>query len=246
MKVCDGTASGLSGLDPTFVWETATHLGPVDIELGTDIAIRATKDLASLPRAFWGKARKEVAGWGLFAVSEVSSDNNYSSANVEIEASNQKLDFGFKIATLAGKTTAVSRVEARKGFRVPRTVAARVTVNPRYNVPTQAADVVLTYGDGSSTVKLTASTSSQTVTVSQRMGDRNILSPTVTSGGAVKLDWQCRLDKTGSNTVLTTLTPSKSLNVLWKDGPWRTNISAPLRGFSVDDVTVRVRRELEF
>ena len=123
--------------------------------------------------------------------------------------------------------------------------SAKVTLNPRYNIPTKTPDVVVTYGDGGTNVKLTASTSSQSFAFSQRLGERNIVAPTIKSNRSIKLDWKCILDDDGINSVTTTYEPN-SINVLWKDGPWKTNINAPLEGFTVDDVTVSVKRDLGF
>ena len=102
-------------------------------------------------------------------------------------------------------------MEILKGLTVN---SAKVSVNPRFNLLTSKPDVILTYNKGNTGVKLQASSNTQKVTVSQTVSENSIVSPTVSSSGAISVDWLLRVDQ--DNTVTTTVIPHDSIKVLWK------------------------------
>ncbi|KAG7348167.1 hypothetical protein IV203_031584 [Nitzschia inconspicua] len=167
ISVRDGTFDGLDGLDPTLTWEGSANSGDLTLDYGIQAAARPTTDIASLPRNIWGKASTNVAGWGVSARAErdMSSDDTA----LEFDASNDDADLNIRVVASAGG--GVERVEATKGMNMN---GARVTLNPRYNVGTEEADVVVGWDNGDTNVKLTASADSQEVNVKHRMDNTNI------------------------------------------------------------------------
>jgi hypothetical protein len=186
----DGNFDGLDGLDPTINWEGSSSTGDVDLSYGIESAVRPTTDIASLPRTVWGKASTNVAGWGVSARAEVDGQDR-SNAALELDADNEDADLSIRMTANAGGSFNVRRVEATKGLDVN---GARVTINPRYDVESEEADVVLGYDNGSTNVKLTASADSQEVNVKHSMDNTNIELTASAANQEVTIDHQ--LDKT--------------------------------------------------
>jgi hypothetical protein len=81
----------------------------------------------------------------------------------------------------------VQRVEATKGLDMN---GARVTLNPRYNLANEEADVVVGWDNGDTNVKLTASADSQEVNVKHRIDNTNIELTASADNQEVKIDHQ--------------------------------------------------------
>ena len=240
LSIRDGDFDGLDGLDPTVSWESGNQAGDLDLSYGVEASARPTSDIASLPRSIWGKASTDVSGWGVSARAEVDAQD-LSSASVQVDADNQDADLSLKLTASAGNDFAVRSVEATKGLDVN---GARVTVNPRYNLETEEADVVVKYNNGDTDVKLTASIDSQEVTVSQRLDDDNRVAPTVNSSGDISVAWERRLDDDSSLTA--TLKPNDSLDVTWDDGDWRATVEMPISGTNINGANVSIKRDVSF
>lgn len=157
-------------MDPSISWEGSSNTGDVDLSYGIEAAARPTTDIASLPRNVWGKAKTNVAGWGVSARAERNMQEA-SDTGVELDLDNEDADLSIRMVASAGNGFSVNRVEATKGIDVD---GARVTINPRYDLATEEADVILSYDNGSTNVKLTASADNQEVEASHNMGDTTI------------------------------------------------------------------------
>jgi hypothetical protein len=166
----DGNFDGLDGLDPTINWEGSARSGDIDLDYGIEAAVRPTTDIASLPRNVWGKASTKVSGWGVSARAEVDGQDR-SSAALELDADNEDADLSLRMTANAGGGFNVRRVEATKGLDLN---GARVTINPRYDVESEEADVVLGYDNGSTNVQLTASADKQEVNIKHKLDNTNI------------------------------------------------------------------------
>ena len=139
---------------------------------------------------------------------------------------------GRGMTSLSGTT--IGHVEFTKGFD---NNGNRVTVNPRYNVDYRHADVVVTYDADDTLIKVTASKSDQVVTISQKINDENMISPTIGRDGSLSLAWDRKLGE--SSSVRTTLNPNRSVDVEWRDAAWTANVNFPmeendLRGAVID------------
>lgn len=170
ISVRDGNFDGLDGLDPTLNWEGSAKSGDINIDYGIESAVRPTADIASLPRNIWGKASTNVAGWGVSARAEVDAQDRSSTA-LDFDADNEDADLSLRLTASTGDGFNVQRVEATKGMDVD---GARVTLNPRYDMETQEADVVVGYDNGNTNVQLTASADSQEVNIKHKLDSTNI------------------------------------------------------------------------
>merc|ERR1711935_767467 len=140
-----------------------------------------------------GKASTNVAGWGISAKAERDMDNEDADLSVRMVAS-------------AGDGFSVNRVEATKGLDID---GARVTVNPRYDMGSEEADVVVSYDNGSTNVQLTASAESQEVSATHDMGDTVI--GVTASADSQEITVRQQLDD--NNSVAPTINNSGDLSV---------------------------------
>ena len=177
-------------MDPTLNWEGSSKSGDVELAYGIESSVRATTDIASLPRSFWGKASTNVAGWGVSARADVDGQDR-SNADLAFDADNKDADLSLRLTASAGGGFNVRRVEATKGLDVD---GARVTINPRYNVESEEADVVLGYDNGNTNVRLTASADNQEVNVKHRMDNTNLELTASADNQEITVDHQ--VDKT--------------------------------------------------
>jgi hypothetical protein len=240
ISVRDGKFDGLDGLDPTISWENSQKAGDMDISYGIKAAARPTTDIASLPRSFWGKARTQVAGWGVSARAEVDGQD-FSKANLEIDADNSQNDLNVHLVANAGSDFSVKSVEATKGFDAN---GARVTVTPRMNLEDDSRDVVINYNNDKTNVKLTASADNQEVTISQQIDADNRVAPTINSAGDISLAWERRLNNDSALTA--TLKPNDSLDVEWRDQAWTANVNMPIDGANINGANVSIKRDVNF
>ena len=240
ISVRDGQFNGLDGLDPTVSWSDSSSAGDLDISYGVKAAVRPTTDLASLPRSIWGRAKTDVSGWGVSARAELDGQN-FSSADVELDAENASADLRVHVDATAGSNMVVKSVEATKGLNQN---GARITVTPRFNLETDDKDVVVTYSKDKTDLKLTASANNQELTVSQQLDADNRIAPTVNNNGDISVEWERRLSDSSSLTA--NLKPNDSLDVEWKDSAWTANVNMPIDGANVKGVNVGIRRDVEF
>jgi len=96
---------------------------------------------------------------------------NRDSASLEFDADNEDSDLSLRLTASAGSGFNVRNVEVTKGLDMN---GARLTINPRYNMESEEADVVLGYDNGDTTVKLTASVDNQEVNVKHKMDNTDI------------------------------------------------------------------------
>jgi hypothetical protein len=238
ISVRDGKFDGLDGLDPTVSWSNDGKAGDVDVSYGVEASVRATTDLASLPKSIWGKASTDIAGWGVTARAELEG-TDFSGADLEVDAENG--DLSVHLVARAGDGFKVKSVEATKGFD---SNGARVSVTPRFNLEDDSRDVVVNYNNDKTNVKLTASSNGQEVTISQQIDGDNRIAPTVNSNGDISVEWERRLGDDSSLTA--NLKPNDSLDVEWKDSAWTANVNMPIDGTSINGANVRIKRDVNF
>mmetsp|Transcript_110578 Transcript_110578/g.309080 ORF Transcript_110578/g.309080 Transcript_110578/m.309080 type:complete len:308 (+) Transcript_110578:115-1038(+) len=186
ISVRDGNFDGLDGLDPTINWSGSSSSGDVNLDYGIESAVRPTSDIASLPRNIWGKASTKVAGWGVSARADVDGQDR-SSADLELDADNEDADLSLRLTASTGGGFNVRRVEATKGLDLD---GARVTINPRYNMESEEADVVLGYDNGNTNVRLTASADNQEVNIKHKIDNTNLELTASADNQEVKIDHQ--------------------------------------------------------
>lgn len=123
---------------------------------------------------------------------------------LEFEAENGDADLNLRVVASAGG--GVERVEATKGLDLN---GARVTVNPRYDMAKEEADVVVGWDNGDTNVQLTASADNQEVNIKHHMEDTNVEVTASRDNQQVVIDHQ--MDKT--NIKLTASADNQEITV---------------------------------
>ena len=139
------------------------------------------------------------------------------------------------------QSSRVNFMEFTKGFDND---GNRVTINPRYNVNYNHADVVLTYDADDTLIKVTASKDDQIVTISQKLNNENMISPTIGRDGSLSLAWDRKLGD--DNSIRTTLNPNRSVDVEWRDSDWTANVNFPMEENDMRGATVHIKRDIKF
>ena len=122
----------------------------------------------------------------------------------------------------------------------------RVTINPRYDVDRDRADLVVTYDADDTVIRVVADRDDQEVTISQKLNADNIISPTIGSDGSLSLAWDRKLGE--DNSIKTTLNPNRSVDVEWRDAAWTAEVNFPMeeRDAALRGATVHIKRDIKF
>jgi len=248
ITIRDGNFTDLDGLEPTITWENTAFVNDVNIRYGIDLSARTT-NLSSLPRRIWGRASRIFSD--RFALSARLDMDVQAMDTIDFELDGEDNENDLKMRVLGWATVAkgmgmksrgrVTFMEFTKGFDND---GNRITVNPRYNVNQGRGDVVLTYDADDTVVQVTASEHDQVVTISQKLNDENIISPTLSRDGSLSLAWDRKLGDDSS--VRTTLNPNRSVEVEWRDAAWTANVNFPMDQSDLTGATVHIKRDVKF
>ena len=197
----------------------------------------------------WGRASRVFADrYALSARLDVDFQS-MDRVDFEIDGEDDENDIKMRVIGRAGMTSpssllsesTVGHVEFTKGFE---NNGNRVTVNPRYNVDYRHSDVVVTYDADDTLIKVTASRHDQVVTISQKINDENMISPTIGRDGSLSLAWDRKLGD--SSSIRTTLNPNRSVDVEWRDAAWTANVNFPMEENDLRGATVHIKRDIKF
>lgn len=215
----------------------------MEVDGGIELdASLSNSDLSKLPKSFWAKATTEVSNWGVSARAEVDAQTR-DSADIEFDANNTDDDLSvFLSATASSDGFKVKTVEATKG--IDSEDGARITVNPRYDFETDESDVVVLYEKGDTAFKISATADNQEVTISQQIDSNNRIAPTLSSGGALSVEWERTLSDDSSITAI--LKPNEGVDIEWTDGAWTTNLELPMKGNQISSAKVGISRDIDF
>lgn len=199
------------------------------------------QDVDVMPYSLWGKVKRRIRGWDCSARLDTKSS----------ALTNVGIDLLAKGASTAVEVKASSDVDRPSLFISSLALTQTVmglggvwTIIPRYNIPGRKADLKLSYGLEDTMVVLDASADRQKITLAQRIGENNAISPSITTDGKVELEYHRALDNGSSLT--TRFKPNEAVEAEWKDGPWTATFRAPMDGIVFNDgVEVNVRRTVE-
>jgi len=237
-------------MDPTITWENQALLSnDVAVQYGIDLSARTT-NLAALPRRVWGRASRMFADqYALSARLELDVQHGMDRVDFEVDGEDEENDLKARVLGSAAvprgirglRSARVHHLEFTKGFDND---GNRVTVNPRYNVHHNHADVLVTYDADDTLIKVTASQDDQTVTISQKLNGENMISPTIGRDGSLSLAWDRKLGE--DNSIRTTLNPNRSIDLEWRDAAWTANVNFPMDDDDLRGATVHIKRDIKF
>ena len=236
----DGQFSDVYGLNPTASWSNSNEVGDVDIDYGIEADVRVTKDIASLPKKFWGKVSSKIGAWGVSAKADFQGID-YTKADVSLGVTNadEGLDFSAK-GTCSGDGIVLNTIAARKALEQD---GANVVINPSFDVQSEEATVVVSYEKDGTGVEVEASKDAQIVTLSRQLDNENRITPKINSAGDVSVAWEHQID---DGTLTTTFEPQKSVVIDWEEGGWNAKISMDLDNTEITNVNVSVKKDLVF
>lgn len=143
---------------------------------------------------------------------------------------------------------AIQTIEATKGFDQTNN-GGRVTITPRFNIPSKERDVMIQYTLAKTNLKLVAPLNSdnvnnQIVTISQQIDANNRIAPTLDSQGNVSVEWERTISE--DSTLIANI-DAKQLSLQWRDAAWNTNIRIPIDGsHSIHGANVSIQRDVSF
>lgn len=228
-----GTSGPFEGLDPIVSWAISASALGCNFEAGATSSIKPTLDVLSLPKSVWGKVKTTAAGWNLSSKAAAALDGS-NSVVLNVAADNKDWDTSLEVVSKDGS----QKVQVCKGFNA---LGGRFSVNPRYNIQSSDADVILGYDADKTSVTVEASASSQKLTVAQQVAEGHRITPSVTSKGDVSLAWRKSLD--GGDAVTTTVNSDGKMSLKWEDGPWTAIFATSVDNSAVD---IKVNRKLNF
>jgi len=248
ITIRDGNFTDFEGMDPTITWENSAVLqNDVALQYGIDLSARTT-NLASLPRRIWGRASRIFADRYAISTRLQMNVQRMDTLDFELDGEDEETDLQMRMIGSTSvdpkqtfKSSRVNFMEFTKGFDND---GNRVTINPRYNVNYNHADVVLTYDADDTLIKVTASKDDQVVTISQKLNNDNMISPTIGRDGSLSLAWDRKLGD--DNSIRTTLNPNRSVDVEWRDSDWTANVNFPMEENDMRGATVHIKRDIKF
>lgn len=99
---------------------------------------------------------------------------------------------------------------------------------PRFNFAMGKADVTVEYECDSTRVRVDADMDNQKITLSQRIDDDNIISPSISSDGDMSLEYR---GVVGDGVLTANYHPSDSIGVRYEEGSWVAKADIPIEGY---------------
>lgn len=201
--------------------------------------ISVIEDLGSISYNVWGKVKKSFGDFAVSGRADVASDST-DIIDLDLRVEGQNGAMLQASATTGEGEVNLNSIQAKGGFGLG---PGDVTINPRYNLKSSKANVVIGYGMEKTSFGVTASTDSQTFTVSQYVGDNTIVSPSITTNGDFSLAVKQKLEK---GTVTGTFKSNDYVGLEWADGPWVANVIAPIEGYTYNGIKVSAKKKVDF
>lgn len=233
------------GVEPALKWKTSgSAAGLFEYEGGVDATVETSKTEAheasilgkitgrdedvpskveaALPYVVWGKIKRSVGDFDLTAKGSVKSTQL---ENINLDVNVDGPIGSLQITGKAGESIAVKGIQYKKAFGA---LGGKLSLNPRYSVAGNSPDVGVGYTAGGTSVGIDTAGSTK-LTVRQRLGENNVVAPTVSTSG----DWSLAYTRqmTDSGALTTTYKPNTSLKLEYKDGPWVGSLVSPVDGY---------------
>lgn len=245
LNLQDGVYGGIEALDPTISWSGSTSLENVDISYGASARAIPTRNLSDLSKEIWAKISTKLVGDIGLSLKARVEDMDFSTVALDLGMKSSKLDSAIYTGGNLDSNLGLSLDEVQfvKDFRGD---GHFVSIKPTVHLKKKDISIKAQYSDKNGIdVEIKASKDIKSVTVSSQVDDRNRISPTLTSKGDISIDWERRLG--GDDSVITSYKPDKFINILLKEGPYKTKIFLPIDGVvNISGAEVTIKRDLSF
>lgn len=202
------------------------------------------ENVDSMPFSLWGKLKRSFGGWNLSARFDSSSDD-LNTWGVDLRAVGAGGSTALQATGAASLAATYAEVSNLKLTQKVNGLGGSWTLIPRFNVRSRKADMTVAYAIEDTVVIVDAASNKQKVTINQRIGENNAVSPSITTDGEVDFEYRRSL---ASGSLSATVKPNDSINLKWEDGPWEANFKVPMEGFHKlrdHGVKVNVRRNVD-
>lgn len=180
-----------------------------------------------MPYGLWGRVKKTVGGIALSAKVDTRSDK-MSNLGLDLQASSGSSGTSLQVTGNADVDSLNLSVGTIKVSQKIETEIGKFTVTPKYNVGSGKADVKLVYGRDDTVITLDADLDKQKLTVSQAIGDANVITPSITSDGEVELEYSRSI---GTGSLTAGYKPDSYVGLKFEDGPLVASIRCGVEGY---------------
>lgn len=201
--------------------------------------VSVIEDLGSISYNIWGKVKKSVTdAIAVSARADVNSDDiNIIDVDLRVESGGNMVQL---LATKGDGEVTYNSVQAKGSFGIG---PGDVTINPRYNLKSEKADVSVAFELEKTAFGVSASTDFQKFTLSRTIGDNTMIAPTIATNGDFSFAVKQSIER---GTVTGTFKANDSLSLEWADGPWVANVVAPIEGYTYNGIKVSAKKKLDF
>ena len=195
-----------------------------------------------MPYGIWGRIKGTVSGFGLSAKVDTSSKDT-SALGLDLQAAAPS-GTTLQVTAVADTETPSVTFGNVKVTQKIQTDAGDFVIAPKYNLASSSADVSISYGRDDTKVTIDANMDKQKITVSQGIGENNMIKPSVTSEGDVELSYTRTI---GPGALTAAYKPDSHASLSYEDGPWVATVTAPIDGFykPSEKVKFNVRRSVD-
>jgi hypothetical protein len=200
------------------------------------------QDVDQMPYSLWGRVRRSVGGFNLSAKVDCKSSNpNLLGLNLQAAAPSGT------VVQLTGSTDTEKGTFSAGNVKVTQSVdtgMGKFVITPTYSVKGKTGDVKLSYGVADTVLTIDANLDKQKITVSQMIGDNNLVEPSFSTDGDVEFEYRRSI---GQGALTAAYKPDAYVGVSYEDGPWVATFRAPISGLykPTDGVKVNIRRAVD-
>jgi len=195
-----------------------------------------------MPYGIWGRVKGTVRGFNLSARVDTSSKDT-SALGLDLQAVAPS-GTTVQLTAVADTETPSVMVGNIKVTQKIKTDAGDFVIAPKYNLASSSADVSFSYGRDDTRVTIDANLDKQKITVSQVVGENNMITPSVTSEGDVELSYTRTI---GPGALTAAYKPDSHASLTYEDGPWVATVTAPIDGLykPSEKVKFNIRRSVD-
>lgn len=180
-----------------------------------------------MPFSLWGKVKRTVGMFDLSAKASTKSTamNKFS---LDLQAAAPTSGTAFQLTgTADSEDLTASPGTIKVTQKIDAGDVGKFTVVPKYNFGSSKADVKVSFARDDTVVTVDADLDKQKLTLSQAIGDNNVIVPSITSDGDVELEYTRSI---GTGALTAGYKPDSYVGLTYEDGPWSATVTAPITG----------------
>lgn len=200
-------------------------------------------DVDAFKETIWGSIKSNIGAFGVAAKGKFSA-SAFDSVALDLSCDAPTSTKLFTEASAGKDGASLSKVKAVQTADV---AGGALVVSPTYHVGSNKGDLSVAFAlDGSSSVQVDVNTDKAAkLSLTQRVGDRNVVRPSITNDGQLEVSVDTAVEPIG--TITTTYKPNHHVNIKWADGPWQANFQIPMEGYynMQDGVKISVKTKVD-